>query len=59
MNLYAVDDRARGRRIPATAEEIHAVSPRNKPAENLMKVKLCPTRLRILSILPVENEDSH
>jgi len=59
MNLNAVNDCARSGAGPSAAQQIHAVSFRNEPAEDLMKVKLCPARLRILAILPVEYEDSH
>jgi hypothetical protein len=59
MNVNAVNFRAPRSRIPSAAQQIHAVPAGDESAEDLMKVKLCSARLRVLAILPVEYEDSH
>jgi hypothetical protein len=44
---------------PRGAQEIDAVSPRDDATEDLPEVKLSAARLRILVVLPVEDEYPH
>jgi hypothetical protein len=54
VDLYAT------RCIPeSAAQQIDSVSARSKSSENLMQMKLGATALRILPILPVEDQDPH
>jgi len=50
---------ARRRVIPPAAKQIDGVSASRKAPEYLMEVKLCAACLRILSILPIEDENFH
>ena len=59
VHVDTVDFRARRRAIPPAAKEIDRVTASRKTPEYLMKVKLCPACLRILSILPIEDENFH
>ena len=47
------------RAIPTAAKEIDGVTASSNAPEYLMKVKLCAACLRILSILPIEDENFH
>jgi hypothetical protein len=59
MHIDTVEDNALRGTLPSTAKQIYAVTSAREPAENLMEMKLCSARLRVLAVLPVEYEDSH
>jgi hypothetical protein len=59
VDADAVNDCASRSGAPSAAQQINGVSASHEPPENLMEMKLCPARLWVLTILPVENEDSH
>jgi len=45
--------------FPRAAEKIHPVTARDDATEDLSEVKLGSARLRILVVLPVQNEYPH
>jgi hypothetical protein len=59
MNINAIDNRARRSFAPPAAEKIDFVAPRCESAEYLMEMDLCAARLRVLTVLPVQNENTH
>jgi hypothetical protein len=59
MNIDAIHHRARSGVAPPAAEKVNAVTARREPAEYLMEMMLCATRLRVLTVLPVQDEDTH
>jgi hypothetical protein len=59
MNFNAVEVHSRWRILPRAAEKIDTVTVRDDATEDFPEVKLGSTRLRILVILPVENEYAH
>jgi fatty acid-binding protein DegV len=59
VNVDAIDSRATSAAAPATAQQIDGMAAAGKSSENLMEMKLCASRLRVLSILPVEDEYFH
>jgi hypothetical protein len=59
IDLDAVERHAIRAALPAATEKIDFVSRPGDPAEDLMKVNFCAARLRILPILPVEDEYPH
>jgi hypothetical protein len=59
MYINAVDHRARRSVAPPAAEQIDSVTARRESAEYLMEMELCAARLRVLTVLPVQNENAH
>jgi hypothetical protein len=59
MNINAIDHRTRRGGAPPAAEKIDSVAPRCESAEYLMEMELCATCLRVLTVLPVQNENTH
>jgi hypothetical protein len=59
VNIDAVDRRARRRAPPATAQELDDVTPSDKTPEYLMEMELCAPRLRVLTVLPVQDKNAH
>ena len=51
--------RARRTSRPAAAEQRHLVPPRGEAAEDLVQVNLGAAGLRILAVLPVDDQDPH
>jgi hypothetical protein len=59
VNIDAVDHRARCCVAPSTTEEFDSVALCYETPEYLMKVKLCATRLRVFTVLPIDNKNAH
>jgi hypothetical protein len=59
VHVDAVYGCAACRIIPSAAKQIDGVTASSEAPEYLMKVKLCAACLRILSILPIEDENLH
>ena len=57
VHVDAVDAHATGRAVPARREERDAMTARGEPAEDLVQVDLGAARLRVLAVLPVDDED--
>src|SRR4029077_20794261 len=48
-----------GRTGPAARDQIDLVSPPRQPAEERVQVNLRPSGMRVLAIVPVDDEDLH
>src|SRR6478672_9601538 len=59
VHIDAVYCCATCRVIPPAAKQSDGVTASREAPEYLMKVKLCAARLRIFSVLPVEDENFH
>jgi hypothetical protein len=59
VDAQSVERGTRRRPGPSTAEERDLVSPRGKPAEDLVQVDLRAASLGVVAILPVDDEDPH
>jgi hypothetical protein len=59
VDIDSVEIHSRWRAFPRAAKKVHFVAARDNPAEDFPKVKLGSARLRILVVLPVENEYPH
>ena len=44
---------------PSAAEQRHFVTPSGESSENLVQMQLCPACLRILPILPIDEQNLH
>jgi hypothetical protein len=59
VNVDAVNHRARCCVAPSTAEEIDGMTPSYETPEYLMKMELCATRLRVFTVLPIQDKYAH
>jgi hypothetical protein len=59
MYLDVVESRVRRAAGPSTAQERDFVADPREPSEDLVHVDLGATRLRILAVLPIDEQDPH
>ena len=57
--MHPVEQRRGWRSLPPTAQKRDVVTPRRQASKDLVQVDLGPPSLRILEILPVQNEYVH
>ena len=59
VHIDSVESHSRLSPFPGAAKKVHLVAARDNPAEDFPEVKLGSACLRILVVLPVENEYPH
>jgi hypothetical protein len=59
MDVHAVDTRTCRTAGPPAAQQRHVVTHRRETTEDLMQVDLGATSLRVLDVLPVDDENAH
>jgi hypothetical protein len=59
VNVDTVKCRATRGILPSAAQQLDRVAALRDAAENLVEVQLCSATLRILTVLPVQNENAH
>src|SRR6185369_15146193 len=58
-DIDAIERHARSAAGPPAAEQRYVVTAGGQPSEDFVEMNLCPARLRVFSILPVDEQDLH